>query len=153
MSEFRIEKLRRRVAIDLVGGARLDGDVFLQPSARYRNGPQTPSELFNEPDPFIPVATGDDAFTLVAKAQVLRVQFPADSTDTDEREVEGVAVDVTLADGSFASGTLRLEMRAERPRLLDFLNADDRAPFLTLRSAADVILINRRLIAQVRQRR
>lgn len=153
MSEFRIEKLRRRVAIDLVGGARLDGDVFLQPSARYRSSPQTPAELLNEPDPFVPVATSEDEFALVAKAQIIRVQFPPDRTDTDDREVEGVAVDVVLADGSSATGALRLEMRGERPRLLDFLNADDRESFLTLRSAADVILINRRLIAQVRQRR
>ncbi len=153
MSEFRIEKLRRRVAIDLVGGARLDGDVFLQQSARYRSGPQSPAELFNEPDPFVPIATSDADFVLVAKAQVLRVQFAPDAADTDDREVEGVAVEIVLADGSFANGELRLEMRAERPRLLDFLNADDRESFLTLRSAADVLLINRRQIAQVRQRR
>ncbi len=153
MSEFRIEKLRRRVAIDLVGGAHLDGDVFLQRSARYRSGPQTPADLFNEPDPFVPIATGDAEYALVAKAQVLRVQFPPDGVDTDDREVKGVAVDVVLTDGSIANGELRLEMRGEHPRLLDFLNADDRQSFLTLRSAADILLINRRQIAQVRQRR
>ena len=137
MSEFRIEKLRRRVAIGLVGGARLDGDVFLQRSARYHSGPQTPAELFNEPDPFVPIATGDAEYVLVAKAHVLRVQFPPDGVDTDHREGEDVAVDIVLSDGSFANGELRLEMRGERPRLLDFLNADDRESFLTLRSAAD----------------
>lgn len=152
MSEFRIEKIRRRVTIDMAGGSSLQGDIFLQPTARYRPGAQHPAELFNEPDPFVPVATADAELVLVAKEQVLRVQFDRDAADTGQEGVEEAAVDVVFPDGSVASGELRLETRADRPRLLDFLN-DDHQAFLTLRSPEGIILINRRRIAQVRQRR
>lgn len=151
-SEFRIEKIRRRVAVLMVYGERLEGDIFLQPSARYRSGPQYPDELFNEPEPFLPLAVGSD-LRIIAKENVVRVQFAPDAADTGEQGVEdSVEVDVTFSAGDEASGRLRLETRAERPRLLDFLN-DDHQRFLTLRSADGITLINRRQIASIRQRR
>jgi len=152
MSEFRIEKVRRRVMITMAGGGTLQGDVFLQPSARYREGPQSPVELFAEPEPFVPVATSGDHLVLIAKDQVLRVQFERDAADTDVEGVEEAAVDVTFADGSLTSGYLRLETRADRPRLLDYLNSGQQQ-FLALRSPHGIILINRRQIAHLRQRR
>lgn len=151
-SEFRIEKIRHPVVITIAGGMTLQGDVFLQPSARYHHGPQTPAELFEEPEPFVPLATGDDHLVMVAKEQILRVQFERHAADTDVEGVEEAEVDITLPDGGITSGHLRLETRAGRPRLLDYLNGDDQR-FLTLRSPHGMILINRRQIVQVRQRR
>jgi len=150
--EFRIEKVRRRVMITMTGGTTLQGDLFLQPSARYRTGPQSPAELFEEPDPYLPLATAGDHLVLIAKEHVLRVQFDRDAADTEVEGVEEAAVDVTFADGSITSGHLRLETRADRPRLLDFLNSAGQH-FLVLRSPQGSILINRRHVAQVRQRR
>jgi hypothetical protein len=156
MSDFRIEKIRRRVTVTLSGGRVIEGDVFLQPTLPYRGGPQEPAELFNEPDPFIPLATQGygttDEFVLLGKEQIARVQFEATAADTPLEGVEDAAVEVGFADGSSTSGKLLLETRADRPRLLDFLN-DDQQRFLTLRSPQGVCLINRRLISQVRHRR
>lgn len=152
-SEFRIEKVRRAVVLTLSDGSALEGDVFLQPTARYRAGAQEPAELFNEPEPFVPVAMADRSLVLVAKSQVYRVQFAADAADTPMGGVEAeAAVDVVFPDGSVAGGALRLETRAERSRLLDFLN-DEQQAFITLRSSFGITLINRRHIVQVRQRR
>lgn len=151
MSEYRIEKVRRRVTVTLVGGATLDGEVFLQASARYRLGPQDPADLFNEAEPYVPLAVGSE-LVFVAKDQVTQVQFPAPAADTELDGVsEDVAIAVVFADGSAASGDLRLETRVDRSRLLDYLNGDHQR-FMTLRSPAGVCLINRRHVAQVRQR-
>ena len=152
MSEYRIEKTRQRVTIALVGGATLEGDVFLQPTARYRAGPQPPEELFNEEEPFLPVAAAGDHLVLVAKDQITRVQFADDAADTDMEGVVSAPVDLVFIDGSMFAGDLRLETRASRPRLLDFLN-EERQRFMTLRFTGGVCLVNRRLISQVRQRR
>jgi hypothetical protein len=152
MSEFRIEKIRRRVTVDMTGGETLEGELFLQPSARYRAGPQHPAELLNEPDPFVPLAVAGDGLVLLAKSQMIRIQFDADDADTDSAGVERAAVEVVFADGSNVSGMLTLETRADRPRLLDFLN-DDHQPFLVLESPSGITLINRRAIAKVRERR
>lgn len=152
MSEYRIEKIRRPVTIALVGGTTLSGDVFLQPSARYRPGPQDPAELFNEDDQFVPLATASEELVLVAKEQITTVQFAESAVETLPDGVAGVAVDVVFADGAVASGELRMETRASRSRLLDFLNEDSQR-FLTLRSSSSVCLVNRRQVAQVRHRR
>lgn len=152
MSEYRIEKVRQRVTITLAGGAVLTGDIFLQPTARYRTGPQDPLELFNEPELFLPLAIDGDANVLVSKEQVSRVQFAREAADTELDGVPGADVEITFADGATVSGELRFEGRTGRPRLLDFLNNDHQS-FLTLRSPADVWLVNRRQIAQVRHRR
>ncbi|HVX38482.1 MAG TPA: hypothetical protein VHB25_02825 [Gemmatimonadaceae bacterium] len=152
MSEYRIEKIRRGVTLRLAGGATLAGDVFVQPTARFRAGPQDPAELFNEPEPFIPIATVEDELILVAKDQVAHVQFPGDSADTAIEGIADAAVDVWLADGTSLSGVLRLETRADRSRVLDFLN-DEHQRFLALQTPFGICLVNRRHITQVRHRR
>src|SRR5437763_222545 len=100
MSEYRIEKVRRRVSVAVMGGETLEGDIFLQPTARYRAGPQDPGELFNEADPFVPLATGGEGgdLVLLAKEHITRVEFPADPADTDLGGVGEAAVDVGFAD-------------------------------------------------------
>ena len=40
--DYRIEKTRRAVDVTLANGARLEGDVFVQPFARFRSGPEEP---------------------------------------------------------------------------------------------------------------
>ena len=149
MSEYRIEKVRRRVVARLAGGATLEGDIFLQPWARYRTGPQDPAELLNEPEPFFPMSTAGDDMVMVAKDRVTQVQFEPDPANTETGGAADVAVDVVFADGSRVSGELRLEARTDRARLLDFLNGDHQR-FLTLRTSAAVCLVNRAQIAQVR---
>lgn len=151
MSEYRIEKIRRSVTMRLAGGATLAGEVFVQPTARFRAGPQHPADLFNEPEPFVPIATVDDELVLVAKDQIAHVQFPGDGADTGVEGGSDATVDVWLADGSSLSGVLRLETRADRSRVLDFLN-DEQQRFLTLHTPFGTCLVNRRQITQVRQR-
>ena len=150
-SEYRIEKVRRRVSIILVGGVRLHGDLFLQPSARYRVGPQDPHDLLNEPERFVPFAVDGHAMTLIAKDHIIRVQYEDPAADPSEDGAALAAVEVHFTDGSATAGMLRLETPAGRPRLLDYLN-DASEPFLRLRNAAGSCLANRRQIAQVRHR-
>ena len=149
MSEFRIEKVRRPVVVKLVGGTTLEGDIFLQPWARYRSGTQNPADLLNEPEPFFPLSSAGDDMVMVAKDRVTQVQFDDGSPEAEDGGAAEVAVDVVLADGTQISGDLRLEARSDRARLLDFLNGDHQR-FLTIRTEAAVCLVNRAQIAQVR---
>jgi len=151
MSEYRIEKVRLHVALAVVGGGALEGDIFLQPSALYRMGPQDPAELFNEAESFIPFDMGAKGMILLAKDQVMRVQFTGASADTDIDGVEGVPVEISLTDGSRVEGDMHFDPRIDGPRLLDFLNRHHER-FLTLTCAPGVCLVNWRQIAQVRQR-
>jgi hypothetical protein len=150
MSDYRVEKLRRRLSIVLMDGSRLEGDVFLRPVSRYRSRPEEPSDLLNDPEPFFAFASNGDAI-LVAKTNVARVETPVQSNDDpDLQNVLGVSVQVTLTDGGVCAGNIFLETRSDRPRLLDFLNGYH-ARFLPVVDAHQVVLVNTDIIAHVRE--
>lgn len=150
MSDYRIAKLRCPVEVTLANGRRLDGDVFVQPTGRFRPGPEAPLDLLNDDDPFLPLALHDGAVCLVQKAQIAVVgtALPASDDDVDAGLV-GMRVEFSLVDGSAHVGSVFPEVRATRPRLVDFLN-DTPLHFLALFTAEQLRLVNRVHIAYVR---
>jgi hypothetical protein len=149
MSEFRVEKFRRHLLLVLNDGTRLEGDVFLRPVSRYRSSPEEPGDLLNDPEPYFALMA-DGVATLVAKSSVTRAEtFYRDEGELDVASL-GVPVEVTLLDGSKVVGSIFLESRAGRPRLLDFLNTYH-ARFLPVVDARQVFLVNTQKIAHVRE--
>ena len=149
MSDYRIEKVRRQLDVVLTDGSRLDGDVFLRQVSRYRSRPEEPVDLLNDPEPFFALMRNGEAM-LVAKSSVSRAETPTNAVDEEDLTSLGIPVEVTMRDGSVCSGSIFLESRADRPRLLDFLNSyHDR--FLPVVDARQVFLVNRDIIAHVRE--
>jgi hypothetical protein len=151
-SEYRIEKGRRPVVLTTVGGDTVAGDVFVQPYARHRSGPEEPADVLNADEPFFPLVTGEGETLLFAKDQVAEVECSLASEDDDQQRVAGMRsalVEVHLAGGAVRTGFLYLETPTDRPRLLDFLNRLQHR-FVALQGADGVRLVNRRLIAHVR---
>jgi hypothetical protein len=152
MSDYRIEKTRRRITVTLAGGKRMEGDVFLQPSVRYRLGPEAPLELLNDTDPFFPLAVVDDAPLMIAKDRVVRVEYTTVADDTPpERLATGVELQFVLSDGTTIEGVVYLEVRAERARVLDFFNTYD-GRFLPITRGEVTSLIHRGAIVSVKER-
>lgn len=150
MSDYRIEKRRCPVEVTLANGRRLDGDVFVQTIARFRNAPEEPIDLLNDDDPFLPLAAPQGVVSLVQKAQIALVAMPLPVADDPvETGVLGMQVEFTLMDGSAHVGSIFPELPADRPRLVDFLN-DTPLPFLALFTAHQLRLVNRVHIAYVR---
>jgi hypothetical protein len=149
MSDFRIEKVRRVVEVTLTNGYRLDGDVFVQASTRFRSGPAEPLDLLNDDEAFLPLVLATGAAYLVNKAQIAVVGTPLpEGDDAVDRAVVGMKVELTLVDGSTHVGSIFLEVRANRQRLVDALN-DLSLPFVALFTADQLRLVNRRQIAYV----
>jgi hypothetical protein len=151
MSDYRIEKVRRRVEITLANGRRLDGDVFVPAANRFGTGPEEPLDLLNENDAFLPLvpATGSGYLVRKANIAVVGTALP-DGDDAPDRGVVGLHVELTLLDGSSHTGSIFPEVRAERQRLLDMLN-DISVPFLALFTTEQLRLVNRHFIAYARQ--
>ena len=149
ISDYRIEKVRRTVEVTLSNGHRLDGDVFVRASNRFRSGPEEPLDLLNDDEPFLPLVLTTGAAYLVQKAQIsmVRTRLPQ-GDDTMDRAVVGMKVELTLIDGSTHLGCIFPDVRADRPRLIDALNTS--LPFLALFAAEQLRLVNRRHIAYVR---
>jgi len=149
MSEYRIEKIRRRLRVALTNGNLLEGDVFLRPVSRYLPRPEEPADLLNESEPFFALDRDGEAI-LVAKRHVASVELPVPEQDDSSFTALGVPVEITLTDGSVCAGSVFLETRTERPRLMDFLNEFD-SRFLPVVDARKVLLLNRDTIAHVRE--
>src|SRR5688572_2521015 len=149
MSEYRIEKIRRNLGVVLLEGGRLEGEVFLLPSSRYRSQPEEPGDLLNDAEPFFALMRNGEA-VLISKASVAFAETPVPTEEELDLATLGVPVEVTLTDGTVCTGSIFLETRSDRPRLLDFLNAY--APrFLPVVDAKHVLLVNTQTIAHVRE--
>jgi hypothetical protein len=149
MSDYRIEKLRREVTLVLADGSKLTGDVFLRSVSRYRSQPEEPVDLLNESDPYFALERSGET-VLVSKAHVAWAETSLMVDDALDTGALGVIVEVTMRDGTEHDGSIFLESRSDRPRLMDFLNAyHDR--FLPVVSPKRVLLLNTQFIARVRE--
>lgn len=150
MSDYRIEKVRRRVDVTLASGVHLHGDIFLQAFARFRAGPEEPLDVLNDAAPFMALVLESEEVLLVHKSQIAMVgtSLP-DTDDPAETGVIGMHVDITLITGEAHSGSVFPELRADRPRLVDFLN-NTPLRFLPLFSAEQLLLISMEHIAFAR---
>ena len=149
MSEYRIEKLRRELSVLLSDGSTLDGDVFLRPVSRHRSRPEDPADLLNDPEPFFALMRNGET-VLIAKAQVTSAVTTVDDDDALDTGALGVMVEVTLHDGTVCDGSIFMESRNDRQRLLDYLNAY-RDRFLPIVSPGQLLLVNTESIAHVRE--
>lgn len=150
MSDYRIEKSRRRVVVTMQSGEVMAGEMFLQPFARPGGGEERPADALNGREHFFPLAVSADDVVLVAKAQVIHVATSAESDgDDDDPGARRMLVEVALTSGTTHTGSITVEAPAERARLLDFLNRDHHL-FLTLHGLDGLLLINRQVIERVR---
>ena len=148
---YRIEKERLEVTVTLVGSGELHGFIFLQPKVYGYASHSEPVALFNDRELFFPLELDNGDVMLLSKARVVDISgLPLAEEDELVRASSPMAlVEVTLAGGLTRLGSMRLEVRADRPRLLDYLN-DIHQRFLMLYSDNGVRLVNRELIERVR---
>jgi len=107
--------------------------------------------VFNDRDAFFPLELADGEVLLMCKARIIEVAGLPLADDSDEIRASAPMslLQITLAGGITHFGSMRLEVRADRPRLLDYLN-DCEQTFLTLYTDQGVRLVNRTMIECVR---
>ena len=150
MSDYRIEKVRRAVKITLATGATLEGDIFLQAFARFRAGPEEPLDVLNDAAPFVPLVGAGGELLLVQKCQIAIVSTSLPETDDAiDAGVVGMNVHITFIHGETIHGSIFPELRADRPRLVDFLNNTPLA-FIPLFAADHLIIIGVKHLAYAR---
>lgn len=153
-NDYRIAKERYQVVVTTLEGEELVGDMFVQPYSPRHTGPEAPGDVLNDGDPFFPLALEDGDTLLLAKTGVRDVVVPHDGDAVAEEDYAVVGmrmalVELTLTGGGTCTGSLRLEMPDERPRLLDFLNRFHER-FLPLHTEAGMRLVSWRCIERVR---
>jgi hypothetical protein len=150
MSDYRIEKVRHRVELTLASGDRLEGDIFLQAFARFRAGPEEPLDVLNEHERFLPLVLASGELLLVQKSQIAVVATALPESDyAAETGIIGMHVEITFFFGETKHGSVFPELRADRPRLVDFLN-NTPLHFLPFFTADQLLLVSVAHIAYAR---
>ena len=136
------------VDVDLGGGRRVRGEVFLHDAVAAHDGDENILDLMNDEASFFPlrVTTPTPSTVLVAKAHVQAMVVPPLSQSPRivlERETSA-QFDVTLEldDGVSVSGKVFVETPPGRQRPLDFFNAAKSGFFAVTQPDHDV-LVNR----------
>lgn len=143
----------RRVAATVItaGGEVIMGELHLQPSVPYRDGPESPLELLNRPENFFALALADGGVVFLSKETVVVVSCAtADMPAPDPARlgaVTHVEMDVCL-NGSEYRGRADVEMPPTRARSLDYLNASGR--FFSLVTGTTIRFLNRSHVLSVR---
>ncbi len=150
---YRVETVRRSVALTMMGGEILRGSVFIHSSSQRPFELEDVSELFNSSEQFFPLELETEEVILVSKARVAEVA-DAGGEDASDQPPSGspaptALLQVVLMGGDVRVGSIRLEARPDRARVLDYLNRLN-ARFLTLYTSNEARLINRSLIDRVR---
>jgi len=151
MSEYHIQKTRRRIVVKTHSGEKFVGDMHLQSYGRYGGGAERPIDVLNAAEQFFPLSTVDGDTVLIAKDQVVAVTCD-EANDDDEAEhplTHRVAVEVCLVTGESLPATVLLEVPDDHPRLLDYLNLRKHR-FLPMKNEEGQLLINRSSIERVR---
>jgi hypothetical protein len=137
----------------MMGGEILRGSVFIHSSSQRPFELEDVSELFNSGEQFFPLELETEEVILVSKARVAEVA-DAGGEDASDQPLSGspaptALLQVVLMGGDVRVGSIRLEARPDRARVLDYLNRLN-ARFLTLYTSNEARLINRSLIDRVR---
>ena len=137
-----------------MGGERLAGEIFLNPTSRFRSAPQEPAEFLNEDEAFFALAMNDGHTALVAKARVESVTVESRSDAGDDAAISALphpaTVAITMASGDVVRGTMSIDAPPSHARLLDYLNTNHER-FLRVADAGRVILVNRQAIGHVHE--
>jgi hypothetical protein len=149
-NEYFIEKIRMPVALTLLGGHRVSGELFIQASARHLSALEDGPEFMNAPEAFFPLRLPAGDTLLVAKTHVMSVIVPREFASHGSLEFgELTRVEVEMAGGAMHEGQLLVENFVSGARVLDHLNHNSER-FLSLFREDGVWLLNRSHIATVR---
>lgn len=149
-NDYRIPKERLPVVLTTIGGERIVGELFVQPSVRNRDGREEAPDLLNASEPFFPMRDERGETFLVAKDRVREMEVGPEQHASEVWRIGSPAtIEVLLAGGDVRTGVIYLESLAGRSRVIDFLNRVAER-FLTLHTANGELLINRSAVERVR---
>lgn len=143
---FQIEKREVSVTLHFSDGVQRDGVLFLGQTSSFRKGPETVLDLLRDKDPCFPFRDRDGGFRVVRKAAITHVRH-ADLRANELDVGDEVAVAVVFVGNATLSGMLRISLRMDQVRLVDFMNSS--TGFVELVGRADHFVVNTALIREI----
>ncbi|MBN2468353.1 MAG: hypothetical protein JXD19_09390 [Deltaproteobacteria bacterium] len=119
---LRVPKKKIPLLVNLVGGTKVKGCIFLSHQSPIRLGGELVIDLLNNDEPFFPIEIEDAAsIQIVNKKNAVFITTAEE--DTKEEEIgKKQTITVRLVDGQEVSGELIIDQPEYKSRVLDFLN-------------------------------
>lgn len=151
MSAFQLPHVAVAARITLSQGSPRGGTIFLAVRVPQHDGPETPLEMLNRPDPFFPFRPADDDMMLVAKSQMIALDVEHGPISDPDRmtAAKELRLELVLSNGTTIAGSARVELPEHHARTLDYLNASA-VPFIALSNLDTTHFVNRAHVLFVR---
>ena len=145
MSGFQLPRATLPARLTLTHGRPRTGTIYVSARVPQHDGPETPLEMLNRPDPFFPFQPADGAeILLVAKGQTVALAVDhGPITDPDRLSAaRELGLELVLATGATLAGRAAVELPEHLSRPLDYLNAT-REPFFAITAEQSTHYVNR----------
>jgi hypothetical protein len=152
MSEFRINKERRKATLTLSDGRQVTGSFFVSETSDGHAGPERVKDVLNSPSSFFPFEVSGAAghhTGLFNRDQVIVVALSTDEAH-DEAAYEVAtrrAVEMLLSNGSRLNGLVRVYCPRGHDRLSDYTRADE--TFRYLETPGALLVVNFRHVLEL----
>ncbi len=152
MEEYRVPKERASVLVDIPPHQPEQRFVFLAPFAQSHHGSETPSDIFNVPQAFIPlfreggdvVLARHDAITWVMVGDPLRTEWYYFSARAGVPEA---TVHIEFDSGSHLDGRVALIGPVGGQRVIDIVNREE--GFLHVERDDELFLVNLKRVVSI----
>ena len=154
MTGFHLPRTAIPARITLTQGRPRGGTIFLAARVPQHDGPETPLEMMNRPEPFFPFRPAeDDDILLVAKGQTIDLTVDRGPIADPDRlfAAKELRLELVLANGSTIAGRAAVELPEHHSRPLDYLNAST-DPFFALSTDESTHYVNRAHVLFARPR-
>jgi hypothetical protein len=154
MSGFHLPRAAVPARLTLTQGRPRGGTIFLAARVPQHDGPETPLEMLNRPDPFFPFRPADEGdILLVAKGQTIDLTVDRGPIADPDRlsAAKELRLELVLANGATIAGHAAVELPEHHSRPLDYLNATT-APFIALSTDESTHYVNRAHVLFARPR-
>ena len=145
MIAFQLPRTALPARLTLTHGKPLTGTIYVGARVSSHDGPETPLEMLNRPDPFFPFRPAeDDQILLVAKGQTIALAVErAPITDPDRLSAaRELRIELVLTNGATLAGRASVELPDHQARPLDYLNAAHE-PFFAITTDESSHYVNR----------
>lgn len=145
MTTFHLPRTTIPVRITLTQGKPREGTIFLGARVPLHDGPETPLEMLNRPEPFFPFQPEEDGeILLVSKGHMIELTVEHGPIADPDRlsAAKQLRLELVLANGATLTGQATVELPEHHSRPLDYLNAGAEA-FFTLTTDESTHYVNR----------
>ena len=118
--------LRLAAIVRLADGEEVSGQFFLQERVPHHSGPETPLDLLERSERFLPLALPDESVVFLSKAHIglLRCDPAPPESELDRLGIDRfVELELEMVDGHVVHGRAGVMQPPTRLRALDCLNS------------------------------